>query len=85
MSPDMFNLSALTELWQAELTTGEAGAGLCEEGRGMWPRRAWRRGTQHGHLIKCLWASSVGWRMQKKGTNISDITGLKHIKPMRSQ
>lgn len=33
MSPDMFHLSALTVLRQAELTVGELRMGLCEGGQ----------------------------------------------------
>lgn len=43
MSHDMFNLSALTERWQAELTVSEIRMGLCEEGRAMRRGRAQRR------------------------------------------
>lgn len=33
MSPDMFNLSALTELWQAQLTIGEVRWAFVQKGR----------------------------------------------------
>lgn len=32
MSPDVFDLSALTGLWQVELAAGEIRMGLCEVG-----------------------------------------------------
>lgn len=59
MSPDMFNLSAMTESWQAQLTIGTIRMSLCVEGQAIRYRRA-DGGTHIGGALAALWASP-GW------------------------
>lgn len=76
MSPDKFNLSALTELWRAEQTFGEIRMGLCDEGpairHGRTPRRVHRQHCSRA----CGLAPWDG--AEVKGTKASGLTGLGH-------
>lgn len=54
----MFNLPALTELREAELTVGEARMGLCEEGQDLGHSGAQER--HHGYLINACGLALCG-------------------------